>query len=158
MEVWSRFFSRSATLWLHFADFFWYHVLERVSSLMMGFCPLPGNMWFHSIDLDLFRIYWANLIFLLVFSFLHNIFVLTLQIFGWSSIHVYFFHIGQWEKRASGTLMMVNHFSVQLTFWWTEYICPWQIVSLKWRNILVTEGFSFLDYPWLFIFQSTIRL
>ena len=24
------------------------------------------------------------------------------------------------------------------------------------RNIPVTEGFSFLDYPWLFIFQSTI--
>ena len=37
-------FSRSATLWLHFADFLWYHVLERVSSLMMSFCPLPGNM------------------------------------------------------------------------------------------------------------------
>ena len=75
METQSRFFSRSVTLWLHFGDLFWYHVLERVSSLMIGFYPLPGNRIsfnrFWCIQKLLREFEFIFLVFSMVFLFWH---------------------------------------------------------------------------------------
>ena len=53
------------TFWREFLPWWWVSVLSQVTG-------------FHSIDLDVFRIYWANWNFFLVSSILHGIFVLTL--------------------------------------------------------------------------------
>ena len=53
------------TFWREFLPWWWVSDLSQVTG-------------FHSIDLDIFRIYWANLNFFLVFSILYGIFVLTL--------------------------------------------------------------------------------
>ena len=75
MEAWLCFFSRSVTLWIHFADLFWYHVLEKVSSLMVSFCPFPGKR----ISFNRFRCIQKLLSnFEFSLNILHGIFVLTL--------------------------------------------------------------------------------